>query len=863
MGSKTYYGFDVQSMLETGEINKEVKKQEKFTAIQSGTNNLAANRYVTRKGFRSRFKESEMIALGVSPSLKMYSKGINSEKLVQWLEDNYPISGRTYSSAAGTTDLLDPDDVLNERLFNDENYDLETGELIVDGITYKRHSISYELSSPIESNNQDEIVEWTWISNSTDTNSVIPQTPHAESTLIETRNRVSSWKTYVISAVYREDRTDSIRRDLLDNYEWDEDDATLVLDGDTHTEVKILTTDDSNGKYEVSCKDDNGDVVIVLVDPVEIDYSFTDDKVAEYNEGNFDPMIPVITSIDSSSEFIGYSNKSNAIGLSDKILAYNADILGEWKNRQYYTFITYVLDNGKVGMMIVASSKTASMVDKIELNEYMTPIVQLKSDDDLLDEDDSKWKYLDNIGVGTDGVEGLRESLIDPQMDNAFMFVGINPTDTKDEDNESIARCLYNMFDLYDYSHGSSSIEPDNETNTWLVLRDRLAVTNSNVNINIDNIGISYSFTGEKSLVDSPISSDYEFEIEEVMREIKVGTTVDGATLPYGIRNGSMDSDSWVSSTGGSAIGYLVTVKTYELVIRKRDGNTHEEIRIKDLTQYWKITNAPTFISGLIKDTGKLRLMIPLRILNRLPFKVWSLVQEHSVGLAVQSSVTVTTKWYQSGLMKLVMIVIAVVLMVIPGTQALGIAMLTGTAIGTAIEAAMKILKITNPLVKAIATVIIAIVAWNPQNIAAAGLTVASQIVSVASAIDMNQLMNEAKKIQADREMYLLDLEAHDKVTEEFMDRLKAMTDDSELEEIVGVLVQSNESDGGVGLNPLLGIMSASEFKEIYCSGLGLMAIDSSMNNKSVSVATGKSVDDIMPTNHKNWIDQSIVNKIT
>ena len=829
----TYYSYGAQGLLVPGQINNNTKLIVK-QAILEDAQDIAMEYYKAKNTYRVNFDVKKMTEIGVAPVLTTYLTTIEPEVIKAYMQDNYPLDDTDYDVVSARTGYVRPEDEYLVELFNDSNYNTDTNEYSYDGKLYKLVNTTSVLNDPVEVTMEDEIAEWSLTN--TDGATVEKE--------ITTIDRTATYQTNDMTGYFVEDRHTTMKRDLVDNYEYDEDEATVVIDGDTHTDVELTDTDTDEGEYITTCKD--ADDNTVEIHTTKEDYTLT-----------IEGTIPVIwDSGDILGEYLDPIQEDYFVGdglypgIRFRALfgdtkphtRYYTDVLGEAKYKTQYTTVLYTDTDGNKGIKLLHSKETEGLYGKAVVKEALTPIVNLKYKGQLMEEGSPKWEYLTKLNIDP---TSLVEQLNAGEIKNAILHVGINPltVPSKDADNykdrqqhKAIARALFDMFDMYRYE----TVLDEAFVYAW-----RMYAQEPNVEVDLLNTKIKYTFHGSKEVVEGTIDNQYEFDVEDYYES----TADTGADGPYTGEFARYDGS--VSST----VSYIEDQKLYyeakRLVLRKRNtNNTVTVITISNLTQIMQIES--DFVSGLIKNNGQLRLLLPLSVLKKLPYTDWSYTYEHSIALGVESSQTVHVKWYQTGFMKMLTVIVGSILIVV-GTitgQAWMINVGVGMVVGTATSIALDALGVTNPIVRAIVQIMVA--KYTPQ----AGTTTTntpitmtvSDIVSIVSAINMYKIQEQAEEIERDTEAFLLERKARDEEAQEFMDKLVAM-DNPTVDMIVDIIAADKE--GQVVANQYKDAMNPSEFKFMFCNGLGGMAIDSYLLPKGVTVAPNKSVASVPITNTK------------
>jgi hypothetical protein len=129
---------------------------------------------------------------------------------------------------------------------------------------------------------------------------------------------------------------------------------------------------------------------------------------------------------------------------------------------------------------------------------------------------------------------------------------------------------------------------------------------------------------------------------------------------------GTSDSDEGTSSPGQSSV----------MTLRYQGSTTtYKEIQIIDFSQTYTISGNK-ITTTFDNTSGQTQLLIPLQVFNGLDFKEWCAIYETGLSFLVFSAKTVHVSWYQTGLFRFIMIIVAMILMIIPGTQGAGMTLM-------------------------------------------------------------------------------------------------------------------------------------------------------------------------------------------
>jgi hypothetical protein len=121
-------------------------------------------------------------------------------------------------------------------------------------------------------------------------------------------------------------------------------------------------------------------------------------------------------------------------------------------------------------------------------------------------------------------------------------------------------------------------------------------------------------------------------------------------------------------------------------------ATTYKEIHIIDFSQTYTISGNK-ITTTFDNTSGQTQLLIPLQVFNALDFKEWCAIYETGLSFLVFSAKTVHVSWYETGLFRFIMMIIAVILMFIPGTQGAGVTLMQ---IATRVVIMMAVLYVAN-----------------------------------------------------------------------------------------------------------------------------------------------------------------------
>jgi hypothetical protein len=592
--TRTYYGTQIQNILEVGATNKAIKKELRLAPIKGGIGNYNKLRFNARRGYRKRFTPTYLKRKKALPTTDGIFTQLNSAKVVQYLKTNVNTNINSlvavYSKKLSATEIA-------------ESY-MVTNNLFRDGLYYYNNQHYGSISATIN----------------------YPSTYH-----------------YIL------------------HYTYDPGILTVTLTGDLQVRVYIelssefytvnQTTQTVTEKYIVV----EGGVETVKYR--DFTYTYTD---------NGSSFIVVLTEVGNTSNTLTRSYTYNSVTFTVQTAyeydtVYDVVVVGLGDSLQIqdsYTVVATIDEDNEE--LLVTKNVELTPIIPIKVNGVMQTETVPKTKADILNElndtdTDTKQQLLhgrgellENLGINE---ASLLESLSDKQIYDSHIFYGIRAdaevtiedTDTaievknKKKQNEAIAKLLYDMFDKTsggtETDKVSISIKGLNITYTYNidVMYTEDATITTQYSKDITTWGYQYGVYGRGAVG----GSSYRVQIDAKMVERSVVGS-DGDT-------GTMTSERPVYAYGGTA-----------LQLKKRvSGNVFKVLQIKHLTMKHTFGET-TYTSGLLYKTDYFRLLIPMDVLNKINFTEWSIIHEQSVGLLIQTKVTVKVKWYQSTIFKVV-----------------------------------------------------------------------------------------------------------------------------------------------------------------------------------------------------------------
>jgi hypothetical protein len=603
--TRTYYGTQIQNILEVGATNKAIKKELRLAPIKGGIGNYNKLRFNARRGYRKRFTPTYLKRKKALPTTDGIFTQLNSAKVVQYLKTNVNTNINSlvavYSKKLSATEIA-------------ESY-MVTNNLFRDGLYYYNNQHYGSISATIN----------------------YPSTYHP-------------WYYNNAAKSY-----------ASPHYTYDPGILTVTLTGDLQVRVYIelssefytvnQTTQTVTEKYIVV----EGGVETVKYR--DFTYTYTD---------NGSSFIVVLTEVGNTSNTLTRSYTYNSVTFTVQTAyeydtVYDVVVVGLGDSLQIqdsYTVVATIDEDNEE--LLVTKNVELTPIIPIKVNGVMQTETVPKTKADILNElndtdTDTKQQLLhgrgellENLGINE---ASLLESLSDKQIYDSHIFYGIRAdaevtiedTDTaievknKKKQNEAIAKLLYDMFDKTsggtETDKVSISIKGLNITYTYNidVMYTEDATITTQYSKDITTWGYQYGVYGRGAVG----GSSYRVQIDAKMVERSVVGS-DGDT-------GTMTSERPVYAYGGTA-----------LQLKKRvSGNVFKVLQIKHLTMKHTFGET-TYTSGLLYKTDYFRLLIPMDVLNKINFTEWSIIHEQSVGLLIQTKVTVKVKWYQSTIFKVV-----------------------------------------------------------------------------------------------------------------------------------------------------------------------------------------------------------------
>lgn len=322
------------------------------------------------------------------------------------------------------------------------------------------------------------------------------------------------------------------------------------------------------------------------------------------------------------------------------------------------TYVEYRVLSGEVGTELrywIAASDTTDIYTKSTF--AITAIIPMKEDNVMTDLNGHKLeRMLRKLNLSGDT---LKSSLENPDMDSAYLMTGINP-----QYNDTITnKTMFKLFDYIDAGDGT-------------------------VVISISKLNMQYRFNLEKRVVSGSIGT--------------VGTV----TRVNIAETASTDTEG--NTSVDSRAGMILRVQ--------QDINEYKEIVVRDFSMLYTISGHQ--ITTYLDSTGGYtRLLLPLDLLNSLPYKEFVWIYERSLCMLAFSVEVVEIEWYETAafgtLLKIVVIVVAVILAIPSGGQSIQWGAVLMSAIGSMaiMYAASLIAKAIGGTLGAVIGAIVAVVA--------------------------------------------------------------------------------------------------------------------------------------------------------
>jgi hypothetical protein len=239
------------------------------------------------------------------------------------------------------------------------------------------------------------------------------------------------------------------------------------------------------------------------------------------------------------------------------------------------------------------------------------------------------------------------------------------------EDNNMIDMGNHSLQRLLKKLHISSNELISSLDNADIYSAYLMTVLDPNINDNVHNKVMFEMFDlmgsgGSVSVSISHLDMSYTFGLAKA--------EITGVVAPVGgyVRSyqpsvaGTSDSDGGTSSPGQSSV----------MTLRYQGSTTtYKEIQIIDFSQTYTISGHK-ITTTFDNTSGQTQLLIPLQVFNGLEFNEWCTIYETGLSFLVFAAKTVRVHWYETGLFRFVMIIIAIILMIIPGTQGAGMTLM-------------------------------------------------------------------------------------------------------------------------------------------------------------------------------------------
>ena len=363
----------------------------------------------------------------------------------------------------------------------------------------------------------------------------------------------------------------------------------------------------------------------------------------------------------------------------------------------------------------------------------MTAIVPVKENNVIFDPTEIRRKrLLRRLGIES---KDMVESLGDANLDNAYVWTGLPISNT---DQASIKV----MFKTFDY----------------------LAAGSGNISVSISQLSMNYNFSTTKTTHSGKI--------------MDVGTyskTLTGTDAPES------------SDDSGYSSGEYST-----LTLRYQGSETEwRQIVITDYVNTYTVSGH-SFTEYLTSSKDTARLIIPLDVLNGLRYREYVVVFESSLSMICYSITVVKVKWYQTGLFKIVLLIVMVVIAIYTGyfdpeAFAASLSSMTAAQVGTAVLQAVAIsvgiqmlLRTLGPKLGALAAIIAIIALAYTGNL---GLSLNGMKGYLATASAILSTMDQAIQMQINElmlkgEAELKQIASKHEELQEQMDSLRSLDGD-------------------------------------------------------------------------------------
>ncbi len=279
-------------------------------------------------------------------------------------------------------------------------------------------------------------------------------------------------------------------------------------------------------------------------------------------------------------------------------------------------------------------------------NIDFTALVPIKQNGKFVKDKDRNYKKA--LKLFNMNSNDFKDSLADEKLINAYMMSGIDPhTQTP-----LVVKTLFQTFDMI-----SELVDYQDITGVgW-----NPTIKNENFIINADELSMQYFFNIEKTVKDGVI------------------TKTPGTPIGMGKYSNTYAEYLKDHEDGGSYTSGII-------ILRKQISDTaYKEIKVFDLEQHYDIATdksdrtvirkigsigqTPVNGGGVDDDVENektdgdgLRMIVPLKLMNRLKYKDWCILYEDTFCILAYSTEKVELKWYQTGLFKFVLTVVMIVI---------------------------------------------------------------------------------------------------------------------------------------------------------------------------------------------------------
>lgn len=273
-------------------------------------------------------------------------------------------------------------------------------------------------------------------------------------------------------------------------------------------------------------------------------------------------------------------------------------------------YVTYSLISGGVNEWF----SYIENLDTIPNNLYvldtinMTAILPLKENNTVYDLKEKRRKQLlRRIGIEP---KDMVESLENPDLDNAYIWTGL-PIGNTDETSIKV------MFKTFDY----------------------IASGSGNISVSMSQLSMNYSFTISKTTHAGTIGAVGSYTKSLIGEDIPKAEDVSG--------------------------GYFGESSTLTLQFQG-SSSEYRQIVITNYVNTYTVSGY-VFMTYLTSTKETTRLIIPLDVLNELKYREYVQVFESSLSMICYSIAVVKIKWYQTGLFKILLLIVMIIIAIYTG----------------------------------------------------------------------------------------------------------------------------------------------------------------------------------------------------